>query len=282
MWRPTGRTPNWETSLGQVPAESTIWRRRSAFAGMNRPIEDQPDRFQTRLSSRFRVSLLGRFALVDGSGAPIPVANGTQRLLSLLALRDRVVHRTSVAGALWPDVPESRAHASLRSSLLRIPKPGRAVVDVSDAEICLAQGVGVDLREARAISHRLLDDTSPPHDDDVSGATFSWLSADLLPGWNDEWVTPEADGWRQLRLHALEALSDRLILHSRFGDAVMAAMAAIKAEPLRESAHAALIRAHLAECNQSEALRQYERYQALLHAQLGIAPTSRLRELVGI
>ena len=249
---------------------------------MNRPIEDQPDLLQTRLWSRFRVSLLGPFALVDGSGAPIAVANGTQRLLSLLALRDRVVHRTSVAGALWPDVPESRAHASLRSSLSRIPKPARSAVNVSDAEICLADGVGVDLREAQSTAHRLLDETSSLHDGDVSGATLSLLSADLLPGWNDEWVIPEAEEWRHLRLHALEALSARLVVHSRFGDAVMAAMAAIKAEPLRESAHAALIRAHLAECNQSEALRQYMRYQELLHAQLGIAPTSRLRELVGI
>ena len=59
-------------------------------------------------------------------------------------------------------------------------------------------------------------------------------------------------------------------------------MTAIKAEPLRESAHAALIRVHLAESNQSEALRQFERYQGLLRAALGIEPTSRLRELVGI
>ena len=197
----------------------------------------------------------------------------------------RVVHRASVAGALWPDVSESRAHASLRSTLLRIPNPVRSIVSVSDAELSLVDGVDVDIREAQALAHRLLDDNAagPEHqEDDVSRAAISRLSSDLLPGWRDEWVIPEAEGWRQLRLHALEALTDRLASQARFGDATAAAMAAIKAEPLRESAHAALIRVHLAESNQSEALRQFERYQELIRAELGIEPTSRLRELVGI
>lgn len=229
-----------------------------------------------------RISLLGRFDLVDGRGASIPVATGTQRLLSLLALRDRVVHRASIAGSLWPDVSESHAHASLRSALLRIPNAARSVVWVSDTELSLANGVEVDVRGGEALAQRLLDDAAPHAEDDVNRTAVAVLSRDLLPGWNDDWVTPEAEGWRQLRLHALEAVTDRLAADKRFGDATTAAMAAIKAEPLRESAHAALIRVHLAESNRSEALRQFDRYRNLLGAALGLEPTSRLRELVGI
>jgi DNA-binding SARP family transcriptional activator len=227
-----------------------------------------------------RISLLGGFGLVDGAGASIPLAKRTQRLLSLLALRDRIVHRASVAGALWPDVSESRAYASLRSALLRVPNAARSVVAVSDAQLSLAEDVAVDVRDARALAHRLLDETTTADDDDVSRSAVSVLSSDLLPGWDEEWLTADAEGWRQLRLHALEAATDRLARQERFGDATTAAMAAIKAEPLRESAHAALIRVHLAESNQSEALRQFERYQQLLRAELGIEPTPRLRELL--
>jgi DNA-binding SARP family transcriptional activator len=54
----------------------------------------------------------------------------------------------------------------------------------------------------------------------------------------------------------------------------------MKVEPLRESAHATLIRVHLAEGNQSEALRVYERYSALLQLALGLTPTDRLSALV--
>jgi DNA-binding SARP family transcriptional activator len=240
------------------------------------------ERPKPEASGSRQLSLLGPFSLIDNGGAIIPLANGIQRLLALLALRDRVVHRASVAGALWPDVSESHAHASLRSALLRIPHAARAVISVTDVELSLAEGVEVDIHDAQARAHRLLDDDASVSEGDMDHAAITQLSSDLLPGWRDEWVMPEAEEWRQLRLHALEALTDRLATMARFGDATSAAMMAIKAEPLRESAHAALIRVHLAESNQSEALRQYERYQALLRAELGIEPTSRLRELIGI
>jgi DNA-binding SARP family transcriptional activator len=230
----------------------------------------------------FRVSLLGRFSLTDEYGVDVPIANGVQRLLALLALRDRIVHRASVAGVLWPDVTESHAHASLRSTLARTPDAVRSVLSVSGSEIALVDEVEVDVRDALALAQRLLDEVTPSPSDDVGADAIELLSCDLLPGWLDEWVVPEAEEWRQLRLHALEALVDRLIVTSRFSDAAGAAMAAIKAEPLRESAHAALIRVHLAESNQSEALRQFERYRSLLRSELGIEPTARISELIDI
>jgi len=66
----------------------------------------------------------------------------------------------------------------------------------------------------------------------------------------------------------------------RLGEAAGAARAAMKVEPLRESSHASLIRVHLAEGNQSEALRVYERYRVLLNDVLGLEPTERLSDLV--
>ncbi len=57
----------------------------------------------------------------------------------------------------------------------------------------------------------------------------------------------------------------------------------MKVEPLRESAQASLIRVHLAEGNQSEALRVFERYRGLLLRELGLEPTALLADLmVGI
>ena len=45
-------------------------------------------------------------------------------------------------------------------------------------------------------------------------------------------------------------------------------------------AHAALIGVHLREGNQSEALREFERYRLRLGAVLGLEPTRRLRALL--
>jgi DNA-binding SARP family transcriptional activator len=119
-----------------------------------------------------------------------------------------------------------------------------------------------------------------PDGAELGMAAVPVLSADLLPDWYDDWVLLEAEDWRQLRLHALEALAGRLIALGRWGEAANAAGAAVRAEPLRESARAALIQAHLAVGNQSEAVREFTRYRTLLDAELGLAPTPRLHELL--
>ena len=75
-------------------------------------------------------------------------------------------------------------------------------------------------------------------------------------------------------------MAARLTEADRLAEAAVAAMAAVRAEPLRESARAALIRVHQAQGNQSNAHGEFERYRVLLRAELGVAPTCRLRQLL--
>jgi DNA-binding SARP family transcriptional activator len=106
-------------------------------------------------------------------------------------------------------------------------------------------------------------------------------AGELLPGWDDEWAVFERERLRQLRLHALEALTRQLCDAGRFAAAAGAACEAIRLEPLRESAHHALIAVHLAENNTAEAHRQYRAFRGILGRALGVEPSSHLRELVG-
>jgi SARP family transcriptional regulator, regulator of embCAB operon len=225
-----------------------------------------------------RVALLGGFQLFAGNDV-LPVSGGTERLLAFVALHHRAVGRLLVAGTLWSEVSEGRAYAALRSALARLDLPTRTTLHVTPLSLELTQGVAVDLHDAQALAHRLLGPT-PPAEADLSAAAIATLSLDLLPLWYDDWVLLEAEDWRQLRLHALEALVGGLTTAGRFGDATAAAGAAVRADPLRESAHGALIRVHLAEGNQSEALRAFDRFSRLLEADLGLAPTPQLHELV--
>jgi DNA-binding SARP family transcriptional activator len=225
-----------------------------------------------------RVALLGGFRLLAGDEV-LPVAGGAERLLAFVALHPQAVGRLLVAGTLWPEVSEGRAYASLRSALARMDRPSRKVLHVTALSLELARGVAVDLRDAQALAHRLLG-PDPPAEADHSAAAITSLSLELLPVWYEDWVVREAEDWRQLRLHALEALVDGLIAARRFGDATAAAGAAVRADPLRESAHGALIRVHLAEGNQSEALRTFGRFSRLLQADLGLVPTPQLHGLV--
>jgi len=81
-------------------------------------------------------------------------------------------------------------------------------------------------------------------------------------------------------MSALEAQAVLLTDADRLAEAAGAARAAMKVEPLRESAHASLIRVHLAEGNQSEALRVYDRYSSMLQSVLGLEPTPLITSLV--
>ena len=106
------------------------------------------------------------------------------------------------------------------------------------------------------------------------------LLTDLLPDCYDDWALVECERFRQLRLHALEALCERLTEAGRYGEAIDAGLAAVRGEPLRESAHRALIKAHLAEGNYVEAGRQYEVCRRIVRDELGIEPSDGLRKLV--
>lgn len=231
-------------------------------------------------SDALRVSVLGTFQFWVADHLLPTLPGGSQRLLAFLALRERAVTRFAAAGTLWPDATESHASSSLRSALSRLESVTRHAVVATSIDVSFADDVVVDVRSSRAIAHRLIDRDGVLRPLDLSTDSIAALSTDLLPDWYDDWVVIESEDWRQLRLHALEALSSRLTDERRPGEAIQAALAVVSTEPLRESGQAALVRAHLAEGNQSEALRVYRRYATHLHHELGIEPTKGLQSLV--
>jgi len=226
-----------------------------------------------------RVAMLGRFRLV-ARDSELAISGGSQRLVAFLALRSSWVKRALIAGTLWPDTSEGRAHASLRSTLSRMDRDIRGSIEVTQERLRLAAHVTVDLVSSKALAQRLIAPNGELADGDVSPSAIAALSADLLPDWYDDWVLLEVEDWRQVRLHALEALSKQFMHRRLFADAALAALAAVKADPLRESPHATLMRVHLVEGNQSEALRVYARYRELLRSELGIAPSRGLHALI--
>ena len=113
-----------------------------------------------------------------------------------------------------------------------------------------------------ALARGLLGD---PEDAEATEPHTSQLEGDLLPDWYDDWLMIERERLRQLRVHALEHLAERAVREGRFGHAIDCSLAAIAADPLRESAHRILIRAYLAEGNSSAGLRQYREYCRLAH-----------------
>lgn len=224
------------------------------------------------------LQLIGSFRLtVSGADADIPLP--AQRLLALLALRHRPLLRGYAAGTLWLDHSEARAAGNLRSVLWRLRMQDLPVVEVHNGSIELAPMVNVDLHEAVDRAQRWLAGSETEGDHAAGPAA---LEGEVLPDWYDDWVSDERERFRQLRLHALEAMAERLAGAGRWADAVLAAMTALAADPLRESAHRAVIKVHLAEGNVAEAVRQLRRCQRLMIDEVGVPPSALLEELIPI
>lgn len=226
-----------------------------------------------------RLHLLGEFRLeLDGDPHPLPAS--ARRLLAFLAVvhRGRRVSRAAIAESMRPDSDVARAASTLRSVLWRLPRErGRALVMADAVEVWVHPDLEVDLWEAEQQAQVLCGSVAPPL---IDLPELALLEHDLLPSWHDPWLVVEQESFRQRRLHALERGADLLCRAGHYPDALTAGLGAVRAEPLRESAHRRVIEVHLAEDNHAEALRHYDGYRRLLADELGLAPSPSMRRLV--
>jgi DNA-binding SARP family transcriptional activator len=202
------------------------------------------------------------------------VPEGSKRLLAYVALRRTRVERRQAAAALWPDVDEVRASGNLRSALWRLRTAGVDLLAADKWFLRLRDGVPVDVHLLDDWATRLIRGAPRPADLAVLPSLADAL--ELLPGWYDDWALDERERVRRRLLDALEALSRALVRAGRLGEAVEAAMAAVAADPLRESAQLTLIQSHAAEGNWIEARRTYDTYRDLLRRELGAEPSPDL------
>lgn len=215
---------------------------------------------------------------VRHDGEPVIVVPTSQRLVSFLALQSRPVRRSLISGTLWYGSDEQHASASLRSALWRLPRLD--LVCSSSTHLWLHPSVEVDLR--RAVDSALAVLRTSPSDDDLLATAHELIDVgdDILVGWYDDWVIVERERFRQVRLHALDRIGERLVETGRWYEALQVGLAATSTEPLRESAHRMLVQVHLRQGNIAEAVRQYRSYADLLRAELNVRPSQGLRDLL--
>ena len=224
--------------------------------------------------ARLRLQLLGKFVLGREDGR-LALPLGAQRLLAFLALYGPTP-RPVVIGALWPNVGERHARGCLRTMMWRLNRDEPRLIGPAGDTLVLRSEIAVDTQAFADSARSILQGSVT--------ATAEWavlrIPGDLLPGWGDDWLIFERERFRQLRLHALDALASQLAADGRYADALKAAIQSVRLEPLRESAHRAIIAIHLAENNLAKALRHYELFHELLSTELGITPSSQLTAML--
>lgn len=223
---------------------------------------------------QFRIELLGGFRFTVAS-APIELQMPAKRLLATLAIHQKPLQRSFVAGLLWPDVPDGRASGNLRSTVFRLGEV-RAVVE-GRTLLSLHPDVQVDVAAVTRAARQVIAarDSMPPTDAlDALAA-----SGELLPDWYDDWLVVERERFNEVRLLALDCLVRQLLPGGRVAEATVAALAAAGIDPCRESTQQLLIECHIAQGNRDAALRQFRSYASVLK-RLGLEPPSTISALV--
>ena len=212
------------------------------------------------------LKLLGGF-LLRAAGETIRVAPSSQRVVAFVALASPfAVRRCRVAGTLWPNNTEERAHANLRSALWRLNQACPSIVHTDDVDLQLQRHVHVDVEE--------IDKPS------IWRGDIDCPTAELLPGWYDDWLLAERERLRQAAAHTVEATCRQMIESGDYANAIDLGLRAVAAEPLRESTRRIVIEALLAEGNVGDAVREYVLFRHLLLAEVGVEPTEAMRSLL--
>ena len=221
------------------------------------------------------LQLLGSFGLLIDDRA-VRMLPHLQRLIAFLAVHERPLHRAYVSGRLWIDKSQEQANGSLRTTLWRLQRLPRPIVEVSTTHLALHPSVVVDVRQLASSTRRALRG-EPLSRDDVERLV---AADDLLVDCYEDWVLDERDQLRQQLVLALEAACLQLLAEERHAEAVMAALAAMSGDRLRESSVRVLIEAHSATGNFAEALRRYDTFRAELATRFRLEPSGQLTRLV--
>jgi len=215
------------------------------------------------------VRTLGALELeLDGVQLPLPSGRPARCLLAWLAVHPGSHTRAVVASALWPDVLETSARASLRTSLSAVRRalgPAAATLRADRERVELSGDVAVDLREF----DRILDSGAPE-------AALELARGDLLPELDDDWVVRERDRHRGRCSVALAAMANSA---ARPEEALAWSRRRAELDPFDEAAHRELMNALAAVGETAAALRVYERLRARFRRELGLIPASATRDL---
>ncbi|MBL8055187.1 MAG: protein kinase [Anaerolineales bacterium] len=221
------------------------------------------------------IHLLGKFEIVvDGRPVDLPLRAG-QALLAYLALNaGAAVRRELLAGLLWPDMAEATAKANLRHTLWRVRKalgPAGTLLAADEAAISLgpadtlwldAGGIGAPAAETSL---------------EALMAVVAAYQGELLPGFYDDWVLLERERLQAAYEAKMDPLLEKLTAAERWGAVLEWGERWIALGRVPEAAYRALIVAHGARGDASQAAGVYRRCVEALRRELGVSPAAATR-----
>jgi DNA-binding SARP family transcriptional activator len=218
------------------------------------------------------VSLLGRVELAVAGREVRLASRGAQALLAVLVLKPRIRTREAVAAEIWPDGEGSGTTASLRQALWLVRSSfGAAGVALDpyldiDAEI-------IGLRPCATVELDVLrfeaSSRGPTADPEAAVRLYR---GDLVECLDLECFAFDRERLSDAYEDALALVAEHRLLGGDLDGARDAADELLSRDPLREEAHATLLRVYGRTGSRPQVLRQYRRLANLLDRELGVEP----------
>jgi branched-chain amino acid transport system substrate-binding protein len=226
------------------------------------------------------VSLAGRVS-ISASGvllddARFPGRQGRLVFAYLATQAGRPIPRDELAEALWGSTPPPTWDKALTVIVSKL----RALLEETGVDgakaltsafgcyrLDLPEGSSVDVVEAR----RAVEDPESSAADVARAAQIA--GNPFLPGDEGDWVERQRQELADIRIRALERLSDASLAAGDHSEAARLAQKVVELEPYRESGYRRLMEAHAVAGNRAEGLRVYERCRQFLADELGAYPS---------
>lgn len=220
---------------------------------------------------RLELQMLGfPRATLDGREIDLSLRKGAA-LLVYLADGRAPVSRDALAELLWPETDGETARMNLRRTLHRVRGVLGAeaiVADRATVRFAPALDVHVDAHAFEAAGDAGDFEAAARH---YRGAFLDGFALDGCPGF-EEWAFFRREALRSRLAQVLERLYEVKMAADDLRAAATAATRLVALDPLSESAHQHLIRAHLQSGDRGAAERQYETCTRLLADELGVEP----------
>lgn len=233
-----------------------------------------------------RIHLLGN-PQIFAADEPAPLPSPAKAFLLwayLLLKRARPVLREQLAYVIWPDESEAEARANLRRHLhllrKQLPTPPRNTDWILATRSTLQWNPAAACWLDVALLDRFAAETAS---EEEWTAVVDCYRGDLLEGFYDDWILSERSRLRQRYIHILE---QRIPLQRARGDlrgAIHTTQRLLTCDPLREEPYRHLMELYYRAGDRAAALREFEKCQTMLRAELETEPmpeTLALRDAI--
>lgn len=223
-----------------------------------------------------RICVLGEL-VVEAAGRPVEITGSwrARSLLAWLALHPGEHPRGDLAARFWPDILDSSARASLRTSLWALRRAlgeGAATALIATRERIGLAGPPAVWIDATAFAEHL--SAGRFHE------ALPLCRGELLAGVDEDWVHELRDTHRARVAEAMDGMALAADSSGDLAGAIAWTRRRVALDPLAEEAQRALILRLTRSGDRAGALTAYARLRERLRSELGLSASQQTRDLV--